>query len=222
MAVMYCSGEFLFDGCNRVSSLTPIHVPRHPCRPPGASGSLFSSESLIHASPPRRSRYRRTLRTRRPCKDTLTRALRVYIPLPYAPRRKFIVLRTRFLLHAYFRACLFLSRLRLRLSAFVLYVHFRQIGADRKMVSNFERASSANAIVSQTRSTLSSRRNECWPAQTSTQTRDIFEKHCARREIFQDKCAIVKYDLRVERKQSRIIKRLRTITDCPRSYAINW
>lgn len=91
MAVMYCSGEFLFDGCNRVSSLTPTFVPRHPCRPPGASGSLFSSESLIHvtssSSPPLSPDV-----TRRPCKDTLT--LRVCISCRVC-RLKFIVLRTR-------------------------------------------------------------------------------------------------------------------------------
>lgn len=100
MAVMYCSGEFLFDGCNRVSSLIPIFVPRHPCRPPGASGSLFSSESLIHvtssSSPPLSPDV-----TRRPCKDTLT--LRVYF-LPYALTKIYSVKDT---LSRPSRACLF-------------------------------------------------------------------------------------------------------------------
>lgn len=61
---MYCSGEFLFDGCNhRIVPCPPLpsYAPRRPCRPPGASGSLFSSESLVRASLPRRPRYRLTL-----------------------------------------------------------------------------------------------------------------------------------------------------------------
>lgn len=96
---MYCSGEFLFDGCNHVSSPIPAYVPRHPCRPSGAVGLFVLLRiHLVHAPLPRRPRYRLTLH------DARVRTHQRFECI--SRRRKFIALRAH-VVAPFPRACLF-------------------------------------------------------------------------------------------------------------------